>query len=111
MHVRDFRGGVARENLVADRVHQVRLAETHTAVDEQRVVSTAGILRDLERRGARQLIALAFDKALERESLVEPPADCRARPYLGLGGRRRRSSLAAHRRTAPDLDLDLRRTF
>ena len=99
------------EDLVADRVHQVRLAETDAAVDEQRVVGTAGILRDLEGSGARQLIALAFNEAVERERLVEPPADRRARPYLGLRGRRRRSRISAHGRAAADLDLDLRRAF
>ena len=103
-----FAAGFARQDQVADRVHQVRLAETDAAVDEQRVVRAAGILRDLKRRRARELVALAFDEALERESLVEPRrrASC-GRAHLGLGPRPAR--LAPRRRPAADLDLDLRR--
>jgi hypothetical protein len=56
-------------------VHQVRLAETDPAVDEQRVVCTTRILADLDRCGARELIALAFDEAHECEIRVEPAAD------------------------------------
>ena len=58
-----------------DRVHQVRLAETDAAVEKQRVVGVAGILRDLERGRLGELIALAFDEALEREIRIDARAD------------------------------------
>ena len=37
-NVKDALLGVIRENLVADRVHEMRLAEPHAAVNEERVV-------------------------------------------------------------------------
>ena len=61
-------------HVLADRVHQVRLAETDTAVDEQRVVGAAGILRDLNRGGLGELVALAFDEAVEGEVRIQPNA-------------------------------------
>src|SRR5207302_6021523 len=38
--------GVLLESMVADRVHQVRLAQTHAAVEEERVVGLAGRVGD-----------------------------------------------------------------
>ncbi len=67
------RGRAARDG-VADGVHQVRLAETHAAVDEQRVVRAARILRDLHGSGARQLIGLALDEGLEGKGGAQPGA-------------------------------------
>ena len=77
MHVRDARILVARADLIADGVHEVRLAEADAAVDEERVVSATGILRHLHRRGARELIALALDEVREREVGIEATADLR----------------------------------
>jgi hypothetical protein len=88
-------------------VHQVGFAETHAAVDEQRVVRATGVLRDLESGRARELVALAFDEAVERERDVEPAADRRSGAHLGLDGRRNRR-LTAHGGAAAYLDLDLR---
>ena len=67
MHIGDARVRVARADQVADGLHQVRLAETDAAVDEQRVVGAARVLRDLHRRGAGELVALALDEVVERE--------------------------------------------
>jgi hypothetical protein len=39
----------------------MRFAQAHTAVDEQRVVCTAGLLRHSHRRGVCKLVALIFD--------------------------------------------------
>jgi hypothetical protein len=60
MHVGDTRCAIARAHLVADRVHEVVLPRP-TPPNEQRVVRRP-VLADLDRRGARELIALAFDE-------------------------------------------------
>ena len=83
VHVRDARALVAAADHVADGVHQVRLAQTDAAVDEQRVVGAPGILGDLHGRGARELIALALDEVREREVRIQPAAEQR-RQVLGL---------------------------
>ena len=75
VHIRDARIGLAREDGVADGVHQVRLAETDAAVDEERVVRAPWIFADLLRGGLGELVALADHEAVEGEVLVEPSAD------------------------------------
>ena len=55
---------------MADRLDQVRLAQAHAAVDEQRVVRRR-VLGDLEAGGARELVRLAGHERLERERAVE----------------------------------------
>ena len=47
---------IVLQHVVPDRVHQVRLAETHAAVDEQRVVRARRRLGDRAARGVRELI-------------------------------------------------------
>ena len=68
MQVDDARRRVLAAQLIADRVHQVRLAEAGAAVDEQRVVGLAGVLRDLLAGGACKLVRLAGDEAVEGEA-------------------------------------------
>ena len=63
--VADLRIGARIEDVIADRLDQVRLAETHAAVDEQRVVG-GRMLGDLEAGGARELVGLAGDESGER---------------------------------------------
>src|SRR5712691_11813696 len=46
----------ARAEVLADRLHQVRLAEPDTPVNEERVVGFGRRLRDGETRGVRDLI-------------------------------------------------------
>ena len=51
---------------VADGLHQVRLAQAHAAVDEQRVVGFGGRLRDRQRRGMGEVVVGADDEGVER---------------------------------------------
>ena len=67
VHVGDARGGIALADQVADRVHEVRLAEADAAVDEKRVVGAPRVLADLVGGRPRELVALALDEARERE--------------------------------------------
>ena len=70
MDVADLRGRILLQDLVADRLDQVRLAEAHAAVDEQRVVRRR-MLGDLHAGGARELVGLAGDEGAERERRIE----------------------------------------
>ena len=56
MNVCNSRLGITFLDHVRNRVHQVRLAQTNTAVQEQGVVCTAGIVSHLNRCGFRTLI-------------------------------------------------------
>ena len=98
--------------MVADRVHQVRLAEADAAVDEQRVVRAPRVLRDLHGRGPCELVALALDERREREVRIQPPADRRQR-HRSLAAQLRRTHVGRldDRRVGPCADLhhDLRR--
>src|SRR5688572_27557062 len=75
--------------LVADRLHQVGLAQAHAAVDKQRVIGNAGVLGDLHGGGPRQLVRLAGDEAVEGERRIEPGA-LEVRGYFGRASRGRR---------------------
>ena len=55
-----------------DGVHQVRLPQSHTAVDEQRVVRAGWCLRDGAARRVGELIRGADDERVERVSWSEP---------------------------------------
>ncbi len=68
-----------RQQRVADRVHEVGLAQTDAAVDEQRVVGAPGVFRHLNGRGAGKLVGLAGDQGFEAEHGVE------ARALQGVG--------------------------
>ena len=52
-HLRVF---LFRPDVLADRLHQVRLAESDAAVNEERVVGARGRLRDRETGGVRDFI-------------------------------------------------------
>jgi len=69
-------------NLVADGVHQVRLAKPDAAVKQQRVERPARVRRHLLRGGAREPVRLALDESLE--GLLRVQARLNAR----LGGLR-----------------------
>ena len=47
---------VARNDRIANRLHQVRLAQTDTAIDKQRIVRAARMLTDRIRGRVRHLI-------------------------------------------------------
>ena len=74
MDVADARLRPPGSELIADRLDEMRLAEPHPAVDEERVVRDAGILGHLDRRGARKLICLPGHEAVEGKAAVEARA-------------------------------------
>src|SRR5437867_10703702 len=55
-NVNDSRVFLFREHELADRLHEVRLAQTDAAVDEQRVVGAGGRLCDGQARRVRDLV-------------------------------------------------------
>ena len=63
--------GLRRLQRVADGLHQMRLAESHPAVQEQRIVGFRGLLGDGQGRGVRELIRGADDKRVEGVARVE----------------------------------------
>ncbi len=63
--VEDVQPLLARQDVVADRVHEVGLAEPDAAVDEERVVGLRGDLGDGAGGGMRELVRGADDEALE----------------------------------------------
>ena len=63
---------VVLQHVVADRVHQMRLAETHAAVDEQRVVGARRRFRDGAARRVRELIRRADDEGVEGVTRIQP---------------------------------------
>src|SRR5713101_7209479 len=65
--IADAGAGMLRENEIADRVDQVRLAKSDAAVDEQRVVRRSRMFGDLQRRSAGELVGFAGEKTVETE--------------------------------------------
>src|SRR5678816_865149 len=68
-----FRGDVGQPqtavssfDLLADGVHEVGLAETHSSIHKQRVVGLRGSFCDRKGRSVRELIGGTDDKRLER---------------------------------------------
>ena len=66
IRVSGFRG----DDLVRDGLHEVRLAESGVAVDEERVVDLAGRLGDGVRGGGGELVRLSDDEVVERVSIA-----------------------------------------
>ena len=56
---------------MSDRVHQMRFAETHAAVQEQRIVRHARRFDDRERRRVREVVGLADDEGFERVARIQ----------------------------------------
>ena len=81
--VADLRARLALQDVVAERLDQVRLAEPDAAVDEERVVGSR-VLGDLQPGRAGKLVRLAGDERRERKARVE------ARLLVPAGKRRRR---------------------
>src|SRR5712691_1076638 len=67
MKIADAGAGMLRENEVADRVDQVRLAKSNATVDEQRVIRCSRMFGDLQRRGAGELVGFSGDETVETE--------------------------------------------
>ena len=59
---------------MADRVHQMRFAQTHAAVDEQRVIRLCRRLGDGQRGRARKAVGVAHDEGIEGILRVERKA-------------------------------------
>ena len=62
--------GLSRDDLVRDGLHEVRLAESGVAVDEERVVDLAGRLGDGVGGGGGELVRLSDDEVVERVSIA-----------------------------------------
>ncbi len=77
-----LRRRVGREDVVADRLDQVGLAEPHAAVDEKRVVRSR-VVGHLQAGGPGELVGLAGHEAREVEGRIE--ARCLALPGRGDG--------------------------
>src|SRR5450759_2740147 len=98
MNISDPRLAVATLRQMRDRVHEMRLAQTHSAVQKQRVIGAPEVLRDLQRCSFCELVALALDEGAEAEVRIQARADDQAfgasRPDRGIErrGDRRRSS-------------------
>ena len=69
--VDDLLARTAREAPVADRLHEMRLAEARAAADEERVVLAGGLVRDPERGGVREPVRGARHEVLERVGRVQ----------------------------------------
>jgi len=71
MKIGNIGAGSLREDCLADRLHEVRLTQPYTSINEQGVICCARIHRGLHRRRPGQLVRLALDKGFKRKSRVE----------------------------------------
>ena len=93
--VGELQVAIVLQHVLPDRVHQVRLAQPHAAVDEQRVVRARRRLRDRAAGRVRELIRRADDEGVEGVAGIEAGrARCGQRRGRGSRARppRRRSS-------------------
>ena len=67
---RDACFGLSEDDLVRDGLHEVGLAESGVAVDEERVVDLAGRLADGVGGGGGELVRLSDDEVVERVSIA-----------------------------------------
>ncbi len=65
-HVGEFQPAVMPQHVVANRVHQVCFAQTHPAIDEQRVVRARGGLGHGPARRIGKLVGGADDEGVKR---------------------------------------------
>ena len=72
--VRDPLLRVSSDHRVADRVHQMRLSETRSAVHEQRVVAVSRPLGDRKRRSVSEAVVRAHDEGREGVARVQKGA-------------------------------------
>ena len=56
MHIQDLGLRVVLQHSVTDRMHEVCLAQTNPAIDEQRVIHLARVVADLHTGGTSELI-------------------------------------------------------
>ena len=62
---------IAALERVADGLHQMRLAEAHSAIEEKRVVGFRGLLGDGDGGGVSELVRCADDKRVEGVARIE----------------------------------------
>src|SRR2546426_3166917 len=101
--VGDARERVAVEDLVPDRVGQMRLAESHAAVDEQRIVVIARLGRDGLARRVCELVRGADDEVRERVLGVEGSEEGTSTSLAAPAGVREELPLVAYRKLDHDL--------
>ena len=73
--------------MIADRVHQVGLAETNAAIQEQRVVAVLGVVGNLPGGRTGKLVRLALDEILEGKGPVEVTGVLEPTFYLNVAFR------------------------
>ena len=78
--------GAVGEEQARDRAQQVGLADTGRAADEQRVVGLSRHLRDRQRGGVGQVVAVANHELVERELGVAQWSVCVWGAQVELGG-------------------------
>src|SRR5919198_2024186 len=76
LHVFSF-----RPDELADGLHQMRLAQTDAAINEERVVGPRWRLRDCEAGCMRDFVIRADNERFEGVSRIQP-RNCRARPSV-----------------------------
>ena len=89
---------VVPQDAVPDGVHQVRLAESDAAVDEERVVRPRRRLRHRARGGVGELVRRPDDERVERVARVQPDARRRVRRRRAVA---RRNPVRGRRLTSP----------
>ena len=65
LYVGDLRAGIVLAYILADRKQQMRLAEAGVAVDKQRIVRAAGLVRDGDCGIVRKLVGVSDDEAIK----------------------------------------------
>ncbi len=63
--------GLTQLDLMADRLHEVGLAHTHAAIEEERIVGLAGSGGDGQSGGMGKLVSAADDEAAEGVARIE----------------------------------------
>ncbi len=58
-------------------MHEMRLAEADTAIEEERIEGDIGCFRHAARGGMRKLVRLADDESIEGEARIERRTDAR----------------------------------
>ena len=66
--------GTGGGDIIADGVHDMRLAQPHAAVDEEGIIALARLFRDRLGGGIDELVALAHDEIVEGEAAFEARA-------------------------------------
>ena len=80
--VENFGARVISQQLVADGMDQVGLAQADPAIDEQRVVELPDAAGHMHGRRPAHAIGRAFDQGLKGQCRIEPGLDARGR-FIG----------------------------